>query len=87
MIALIGGKGNMGRRYAACLKYLKEDFRIIDVDTSFEEREDILSHSNMAIICTSTRTHVELATEMQSRGITYLVEKHFAKFYPSEVIP
>jgi hypothetical protein len=87
LIALIGGKGNMGRRYAACLKFLNEDFRIIDVDTSFEEREDILSHSNKAVICTATRTHLELASEMQTRGITYLVEKPFAKFYPSEFIP
>lgn len=77
----------MGRRYGACLNDLKQDFKIIDIETDPKERESILDHCNKAIICSSTRSHLELVNEMQQRGITYLCEKPFVKYYPTEFDP
>ena len=53
---LIGYKGNMGRRYAACLDYLGEEWIGVDIDSSdvFEASKEC----NKAIIATPTDSHL-----------------------------
>jgi hypothetical protein len=72
-ILLIGSKGNMGRRYAACLSYLGVDFQGIDVG------EKSWSDYDRVIIASPTETHLELMEKYRSMGVPYLVEKPIRK--------
>ena len=69
---IIGNKGNMGSRYAACLNYLGEGFDGIDLG------EVSIHLSNRAIICTPTESHLSLMKKMNRAGINFLVEKPIA---------
>lgn len=74
MIALFGGKGSIGRRYAAILKYLEEPFQVIDIDDQRPNWGSI----DKAIIATPTPTHVEVLNEIP-RHIDVLCEKPVSK--------
>lgn len=77
----------MGRRYKACLSHLGEPFKTIDIDTSADEKDQILDKCNKAIIAVPTRAHLDVIEECQFRNITYLCEKPLARYYPSKIKP
>lgn len=70
MIALIGGYGSIGKRYASVLRYLNEPHIIVEKD------DEIEPHLwEKAIIATPTLTHFEIAEFFKERGIPFLLEK------------
>lgn len=72
MILLIGGKGSIGRRYQAILKYLEEPFFIHDFpfDSEYEWQP-----FDRAIIATPTRTHGEYVRRLSEMEKPFLCEK------------
>lgn len=64
MLAIWGAKGNMGRRYVAIAKYLKQEVVEIDVDSG----KDILSHAvkecSHHIVASNTNQHVDVISSI-----------------------
>lgn len=75
MIALIGGKGSIGRRYQAVLNYLDQPFRIIDLGDPKEN----LKGCTKAIIASTTSTHEDWCWEAFYQEIPFLCEKPLSK--------
>jgi len=75
MIALIGGRGNIARRYQAVLNYLEQPFRIIDIGDS----KSLLEGCEKAIIATPTDAHEEWCWECSYLKIPFLCEKPLSK--------
>jgi len=77
MIALIGANGNMGRRYAAVMKFLEIPFRCFDVNDwkNAASIKDI--HS--VIIASSTISHFENIMFFSMLKIPILCEKPITK--------
>ena len=69
-IAIVGGAGNMGRRYELILKYLGVNPHIIDVG-----KEPVVKNFDGVIIATPTETHVKLVEDWASKNIPILCEK------------
>lgn len=78
MICLIGGKGSIGSRYAAIMKWNKIPHVIYDIDTP---EIDLFSYEKY-IIATPTETHVKFLEELKGKKI--LCEKPVCK-NPSEI--
>lgn len=87
-ILIIGGKGNMGRRYQAVLDTLRVEYRIFDVPpmntyyNSYYDMEFNLAWCDGIMICTPTRTHFEVFCEILKRDPLHkpiLCEKPFSK--------
>jgi hypothetical protein len=74
LIALIGGEGSIGRRYAAILKYLKAPFEILD-DPKLSAKDWNFKGYKKAIIATPTSTHYEFAKALDEHGVPFLCEK------------
>lgn len=76
-IAVIGGKGNMGKRYCTILNFLGVDHYVIDLDT----KDEILSGTTGFIIATPTNTHSALIKKYSSEYTTLpiLCEKPITK--------
>jgi hypothetical protein len=79
-VCIIGNKGNMGRRYAACLDYLNIDHWGYDgaPPESFVSKLDDTTH---VIIATPTETHVSIFKMIQvlSDKLPILCEKPITK--------
>lgn len=75
---MVGGKGSIGSRYAAIMKYHKIPFVIYDVDTP---NVDLFSFDKY-IIATPTETHSYFLTELA--GARILCEKPVSK-NPNEI--
>lgn len=75
-IAVLGCKGNMGRRYTAILKLLGHMSIGVDIDTP-----GILSGIDGAIVATPTHTHFSLITDLIGLDIPILCEKPISKNY------
>lgn len=80
MICLVGGKGSIGSRYAAIMKWANIPFCIYDTDTP---HIDLLSYSKY-LIASPTDTHVHFLNLL--RGRTILCEKPISKV-ASEIPP
>jgi hypothetical protein len=80
MIYLIGANGNMGRRYACILRYLKHDY--IDLDIHNYDALDIVAkeiNPTHFIIATPTETHMDIIKEVDKYNVPILCEKPLAK--------
>lgn len=64
MIAIIGGKGSIGSRYAQICKYYAIDHEVIDIDS----KSDLFSFEKY-IICTPTHTHVGFLHALQGKKV------------------
>lgn len=74
-IALVGGYGNMGKRYACILKFLKIEHYIIDLTTE----KTILPGTTGLLICTPTNTHYSVLKEYSRFELPILCEKPITK--------
>lgn len=78
MILLLGGKGSIGRRYAAVLRELGEPFIVHDK----EDNPQLIEHlaaADHAIIATPTETHFDYILTLERARIPYLCEKPVTK--------
>lgn len=71
MIALIGHKGSIGRRYGAILSALKVEWEGLDDPNGIE----LEPKYEKAIIATPTDTHYHVAIDCIEKRIPFLVEK------------
>ena len=81
MICVIGGKGNMGKRYAAILRHEGMPHTIIDKGDQFPPAEEGVTHF---IIATPTDTHAEILQAVTSKyaaPVHILVEKPFTRLW------
>jgi len=76
MIGIIGAKGNMGRRYRACLHYLRKTILPIDVDNYLTAQYELCDGF---IIATPTETHVSIVKDLAKFGKPILCEKPVSK--------
>lgn len=76
-ILIIGGNGNMGRRYAAVLKYLGAFVEINEIGTGESETIAQIKRADGVIIATPTTRHRSsiLQCEQVKQGIPILCEK------------
>lgn len=74
MIALIGGAGNIGRRYQAILHVLRVPFKIFDLNDPLD-----WTGIKKAIITTPTSLHFESISQCQKASIPFLCEKPISK--------
>lgn len=77
-ILIIGGKGNMGQRYQAVLRYLSHDFEIYDLGSK-GSLQTYLKRAKGVIIASPTIKHVEHIVECAASGIPILCEKPISK--------
>ena len=74
MIALIGGEGSIGRRYAAILRYF--DMKYVVVDPVREDYDRALRVKvERAIVCTPTAMHYQGVKWCMEKDIPILCEK------------
>ena len=73
-IAVIGGLGNMGRRYCSILDYLGISFYVIDLNTERKISRDTTG----IIIATPTSNHYATLDEIKEFNIPILCEKPIA---------
>jgi hypothetical protein len=78
-ILIVGGNGNMGRRYQAVLRHLKRDYRIADIDTPPEETWKMAMKSDGIIIATPTETHTAFIMSLSKLSKPILCEKPISK--------
>ena len=78
MICLVGGKGSIGSRYQAIMKWANIPHVVYDIDTP---EIDIFQY-NKFIIATPTHTHCHFLRELE--GATILCEKPVS-FIPEEI--
>lgn len=70
-ILIIGNKGSMGRRWTACLKYLREDVLGFDIGGPVPTAPEF----DRAIIASPTDTHVMWAEYLINAGKDFICEK------------
>lgn len=80
MIYILGIKGNMGRRYAACLKSLGIEVIGSDVGEIPKPPADIFALKGI-INATPTDRHIDTTEDLLSWQVPILVEKPFARSY------
>lgn len=74
-VLIIGGKGNMGRRYQAVMKYVGRNYRVLDQDWTEESLEALVSRSSGFIIATPTVTHSDWIRRLAVHQKPILCEK------------
>ena len=74
-VAVVGGKGNMGRRYIAILRLLNVEHYVIDIGTD----RQIDPKTTGIIISTPTETHYNMLKEFGAYNIPILIEKPICK--------
>jgi len=79
MILIIGGSGNMGKRYRAILTELQVDWDIYDTKIDKGPRHAKARSADGFIICTPTHTHVDTIISLMSYGKPILCEKPISK--------
>lgn len=75
MILILGNKGNMGRRYAAILRYLGVEFKGLDLGWEASEFDKLAKASSGFIIATPTTSHVEWVSRCIPYSKPILCEK------------
>ena len=78
-ILIIGGKGNMGRRYRSILSYLGKDTCVSDIDTPPKESWRMAERSDGIIIASPTDTHTGFILSLAKLGKPILCEKPISK--------
>lgn len=82
MTAVLGAKGNMGRRYCAILRHLGKTPVEIDIPHSVGVLKGVLECVDEVIIATPTKTHINVLHEVLDNlhhPISILCEKPIAK--------
>lgn len=77
-VCILGGKGNMGRRYATVLRYLGIYPLPIDLDATLQERRHALGCCEGIVIATPTKQHYWDVLELAALRKPLLVEKPLA---------
>lgn len=77
-ILVIGGLGNMGKRYCTILDYLNVDYGIYDKKMFKTSLKKYKLYDGF-IICTPTRTHFEIIKELRKYKKPILCEKPITK--------
>lgn len=77
-ILILGSEGSMGKRYSACLRYLKHDFDTYDTSFKNSLRPDFDKYTHIAI-CTPTITHFRYLRELIPLNKNILCEKPISK--------
>jgi len=70
VIALFGGNGSIGSRYAAILRHMDVDYKVIEIDDDLPE----FAQTTKCIIATPTDTHVDIINQIPD-SIPILCEK------------
>jgi hypothetical protein len=78
-ILIMGADGNMGKRYAAILKFLKKDVIGVDAHHSPEDVKRCVRAADGIIIATPTATHLKLIKGLRRYKKPILCEKPFSK--------
>ena len=78
-ILIVGGKGNMGSRYARNLWHLDKEVLIADVDTKPKEIEKMADRASGIIIATPTDTHSAFILSLSRHKKPILCEKPLCK--------
>lgn len=78
-IMLLGGAGNMGRRYQAILSYLGVEFHVADVGHSNQQIQELAKRCAGTIITTPTETHPEFIHLLSPVKKPILCEKPVTK--------
>jgi hypothetical protein len=79
MILIVGGRGSMGRRYQAILKYLGKSFVAVDQETTSNEMKTYALRSDGVILATPTDLHVSQIRELLPLKKPILCEKPITK--------
>lgn len=74
-ILIVGASGNMGKRYAAILKYLGYSFTGVDVRSTNDEVEKAAEKAEGILIATPTETHCKLIQRFLPYKVPILCEK------------
>jgi hypothetical protein len=80
-IAVIGGLGNMGRRYALILKHLGHEPIVIDFGSQGTNHPGDIKKADGIIIATPTKNHVSQILEYSEYKKPILCEKPFSKVF------
>jgi hypothetical protein len=75
VILVVGGRGNMGRRYRAILDYLERPYQIVEQEHQPGYVRRMAQQAEGIIIATPTSTHVELIRKFIPYGKPILCEK------------
>jgi hypothetical protein len=78
-VNIIGGKGNMGERYTAILKYLGYQVVSTDLDTTKEAREAMARFADCFIVATPTENHLKDVADLFEYQKPILCEKPLGK--------
>lgn len=78
-VLIVGGKGNMGKRYGSILSYLGVESSVADLDTSEADMRLMAAVSTGIIIATPTDTHCNYIRMFSAHGVPILCEKPFTK--------
>jgi hypothetical protein len=77
MIYILGNRGNMARRYRACIEYCYERHCGSDLDECINLTPDV----DRILICTPTHLHLDHIEMFLSTGLPILCEKPLTKDY------
>jgi hypothetical protein len=75
---IIGGKGNMGKRYASILKHLNSKYDIVDVH-NLEKFPEKAAVADRFIIATPTETHLDYIKQLIPMNKPILCEKPLSR--------
>jgi hypothetical protein len=81
-VLVIGGMGNMGRRYCSILSYLQHPFRILDKH-NLHEGPELIAVCDKYIIASPTSNHLEQLKQLLPLGRPILCEKPLSKSHKS----
>jgi len=76
-IAVVGGLGNMGKRYCAILKMRHVEHYVLDIVTTFPDK--VTEDTTGIIIATPTEYHVKHLKHYAEYGLPILIEKPITK--------
>lgn len=78
-ILLVGGDGNMGKRYRTVLDFLGKKWKSTDINTPMEVTADLARAADGIIICTPTEEHTTYIHLFHDMGVPILCEKPISK--------
>ncbi len=77
-VLIIGGNGNMGRRYSAILKFLGHEVTVVDTD-NIEMLQVAAKECNRIIVTTPTENHIPVILQIAQYYKPILCEKPITK--------
>jgi hypothetical protein len=78
MILVIGGRGNMGRRYGNILEEEGVEFKVLDIE-NLHHGKRLMDEAEKILIATPTELHEQYIIRGLNRGISVLCEKPLTK--------